>query len=135
MAYEEEDWTSPGNWVKFEKIGDKVAGTLSKSYTRESTDFNGQPETQRILEGVADDGEDWTVQVKNGSMKYELGAALKRAGVKRPTQGDRIAIVFESTEKSKFPQPRKIFSVAYKVVERDDPAPVAAGPSSADDLL
>lgn len=114
------EWTS-GSTFKFEEPGAEIYGTISDLQIIDGFDMSTppKPEKQRIIDLDTDTGEAARIYVKKGSMQYELGQALRTAGLKAPQVGHRLSIKFERTEPAttKGYSPRKVYSVGYKVVE------------------
>lgn len=111
------EWTS-GSTFKFEAPGASIVGTISDLQIVDGVDLNGNAEKQRIIDLDTDGGEAARIYVKKGSMQYELGQALRKAGLKAPEIGHRLSVTFERTEPAQKVgySPRKVYSVGYKVV-------------------
>jgi len=116
------DWDQfDSDWVKFDEVGDKVAGTIMA--IRVGKDFKGAPCPELV---IRTDNGDKTVTAGQAKLKPEL-ARLK------PQVGDRIAIVYSANGDAKPGQaPAKLFDVQ---VQRADPVAATSGQPSASELL
>lgn len=117
------DWDQfDSDFIKFDEIGDSVAGTIMA--IRVGKDFKGNPCPELV---VRTDNGDKTVTAGQAKLKPEL-ARLK------PQVGDRIAIVYSADGDAKPGQaPAKLFDVQVQKV--DTAAAGASSGPSASELL
>lgn len=113
------DWDQfDSDFIKFDEVGDNVAGTIMA--IRVGKDFKGNlcPELQ-----IRTENGDKVVTAGQAKLKPEL-ARLK------PQVGDRIAIVFSGVGDAKPGQaPAKLFDVQ---VQKADTAGASSGPSASE---
>lgn len=115
-------WDDPalasGDYIKFETVGDKVAGTIQAIGLHTWDDGKVDPKLT-----ILEDGETEPRVLTAGQAR--LKAELARL---RPNVGDRIAIVFTSVEKRAGGKTLKHFDVNVGPGR----SPTAAAPSAAD---
>jgi hypothetical protein len=119
---------------KFQRVGDKILGTVTRRSIVETDSLNGSGEKQKnlVLEVRSDDeitqqqrdgssitSKDWTVWFKSPSQILgALGAELKAKGADSgaPREGDRIAVEFYDTEPPARAghSPKKMHRVSFK---------------------
>jgi len=118
---------------KWSAVGDTLAGEITSEpnvVTTKAIDPSKPDEENLVFEVRTTEGDDVTVWVPTKKQMYRaLYEAVTASGGKLVV-GGKIAIKFARTEPSKFPQPTKIYEVAYKA-----PATANAGSPSVDDLL
>ena len=118
---------------KFVNVGDAIAGEITSEPQKISTpslNDSTQMLENLVLEVRTDAGEAYTIWVQTNKQMYRaLYDAVTASGGKL-SEGGRIGIKFARTEPSKFPQPTKIFEVAYKA-----PAATATAGRSVEDLI
>ena len=113
------EWTQGGSGVKFEEVGDHVAGVISFATIEDGLDLNKKPVRNRILDIEGNDGEVRRLYIKRGQMSIEFGKALREAGRDEPVVGDKVAVElveFRPPTQKGF-NPQKIYRVDYKKVE------------------
>lgn len=110
----EESWDDiprgGGTYMRWDRVGDKVVGTITAR--RVGADFNGNPCPE--IDVTTDDGEEITVGGGQANLKAQM-LDLK------PRVDDRISIEFSGEEKAEKGM-KKIFTVKVKAAERT-PAP------------
>ena len=94
------DDMSTSGFVKFEKIGDTVSGTITKVYP--GTDFNGNP--CPVLDLVTEDGER-TLSCGQANLKAQVVAI-------KPKVGETIKVTFDHEEKAALGM-RKVFVIEH----------------------
>lgn len=105
---------------KFEQIGDKVAGEVMRANVVDGTDLNGNPQRQLVIQVRTDAGTEHAIWVKPGQQLTALYKALHEAKPNDPQPsveaGDRLAMLFATTEPSKTPgfTPKKVFQCAVR---------------------
>lgn len=95
-----DDMTS-GEFVKFENVGDNVAGVITA--VRPGTDFNGGP--CPVLDLLTTSGDERTLSCGQANLKAQI-VALK------PKAGDTIKVTFSSTQKVE-KGVKKVFTVEH----------------------
>ena len=118
---------------KFTEVGDAIAGEITSEPDKVNTPSLNDKSVlieNLVFEVRTDDGEDFTVWVQTNKQMYRaLYDAVTASGGKLSV-GGRIGIKFARTEPSKYPQPTKIYDVAYKA-----PAATASAGRSVEDLI
>ena len=127
MAKDPWDDLPAGNFMKFDDVGDEIAGdVIGKGI---DDDFNGNPVPSLTIR--MDDEEVMTVTAGWANLRAQLLAA-------KPQVGDRIKITFthEEPPTQKGRSPKKVFDVKVKSGGAKGPIPEpeeAAAPAPADD--
>lgn len=109
-VWDDPDLKSGGEFVKFEKIGDRVAGTITAIRRHKFED--GSVAAQVLL--TTDDGEEKTLTAG----QVRLKAALAE---QRPEAGDHLTVTLKQVEKRSGGKTLKHFDVEIKRGDGDKP--------------
>lgn len=121
MTFDYSKFTTGGDYVKFENVGDQVVGIIKT--VREGKDFNGNPCPLLTIE-VNEQGDEKTLTASQVRLKVALAE-------KAPQVGDKIRIVYSGVGEA---QPGKAPAKEFTVEVKAGPHPlVHAGPGSAVD--
>lgn len=102
-VWDDADLKTGGEFVKFENVGDKVAGTITG--IRKYRFDDGSVAAQILL--TTDDGEDRTLTAGQVRLKAALAD-------KRPEEGDHIVVTLTQVERRSGGKTLKHFDVAVK---------------------
>ncbi len=106
-VWDDPDLRPNGEFVKFENVGDSIAGTIVKIGKHRFDDGSIAP--QILLK--TDDGEEKTLTVGQVRLKVALAE-------KRPNVGDHLTVTYVQQEKRAGGKTLKHFDVAVKEGER-----------------
>jgi hypothetical protein len=137
MMNEEEffgqDTEVQSNWFKFEKIGDKVKGTVSRIFEKEATlNPNGSVLYPKQLCFSLEDATVYKNGVATKEAEINVGVKYETfySRLRKVLEGDMLGFVFDS----EIPAKTKGFSNAKVIVPHWKPAPVIPGGLSSDAL-
>jgi len=120
-VWDDPDLRVGGEFIKFENIGDTIAGTINAVRAHRFDDGSVAP--QILL--TTDDGEERTVTAGQVRLKAELAT-------QRPEPGDHVTITFTEVEKRTGGKTLKHFSVQVtRGGKPAAPAPAPAAPAAA----
>lgn len=104
MGFDYAQYSVSGEYQKFENVGDRVAGILTK--VEEGRDFNGNP--CPVLHIETDSGEERTVTASQVMLKSALAEQA-------PQPGDKVRITYSGIGDAKPGKaPAKLFTVEVK---------------------
>ena len=101
--WDDPEVTPANNWIKFDKEGDKVAGTITAIGKKRFDDGSVAPEIRL----ATDAGEEVTVTAGQVRLKALLAE-------QRPDVGDHLTIVYERAERRAGGKTLKHFAVTVK---------------------
>jgi hypothetical protein len=95
-----DEFTTSGNYIKFENVGDSVSGTITNISVKRWDDGKTAPQ----LEITTDEGEEVTLTAG----QYRLQAELREL---RPDVGDHLSVIYSADQKLPGGKALKIFVV------------------------
>lgn len=101
MTFSWDEFKTEGAFVKFETVGDSIAGTVTD--VRPGTDFNGNPCPE--LELTTPDGEVRILSCGQANLKHQMLEI-------RPNVGDTLVVTYSHQEKAALGM-RKMFKIEH----------------------
>lgn len=115
---------------KFPTIGTKIVGRIvSTPRVVESTDFNGEPTRNLVVDVTDDAGETWAVWVKPNAMGSAVAKAVKQSGATGLEEGGTFGLAYTGDGQAKPGQnPPKQYQATYTAPAASvDPSDIFGG--------